>query len=88
MLVLMGILMACPFPTFSAKSIHIKVKYMPPFLLVVMFTIGMLISQFWLTLGVLGVVYFSLIPICLVAFWRMKKKAQAPAPVKAANSLQ
>ena len=76
MLVLMGILMACPFPTFSAKSIHIKVKYMPPFLLVVMFTIGMLISQFWLTLGVLGVVYFSLIPICLVAFWRMKKRAQ------------
>lgn len=79
MLVMMGILMACPLPTFSAKSIHIKVKYMPPFLLTVMFTIGMLISQFWLTLGVVGLIYFSLIPICFAAFWRMKKKAQLAA---------
>ena len=77
MLVLMGILMACPFPTFSAKAIHIKVKYMAPFLLAVMFTIGMLISQFWLTLGIIGVVYFSSIPVCFVAFWRMKQRAQA-----------
>lgn len=76
MLVLLGILMACPLPTLSVKSIHIKVKYMPPFLLAVMFTIGMLISQFWLTLGVIGFVYFSSIPVCFVAFWRMKRRYQ------------
>ena len=74
MLVILGVLMACPLPTFSAKAIHIKVKLMPPFLLAVMFTIGMLISQFWLTLGVIGLVYFSSIPLCFVAFWRMKRK--------------
>lgn len=74
MLVLLGILMACPLPTFSAKSIHIKVKYLPPFLLAVMFTIGMLISQFWLTLGVIGVVYFLSIPVCFVTYWRMKRR--------------
>ncbi|MDA3923246.1 MAG: phosphatidylcholine/phosphatidylserine synthase [Kiritimatiellae bacterium] len=77
MLVSMGVLMACPLPTFCAKAIHIKVKYLPPFLLVAMFTIGMLISQFWLTLGVIGLVYFSSIPVCFVAFWRMKRQYEA-----------
>jgi len=74
LLVLLGVLMACPLPTFSAKAIHIKVKFMPPFLLAVMFTIGMLISQFWLTLGVIGVVYFSSVPLCFMAYWRMKRR--------------
>jgi len=77
MLVFLGVMMACPLPTLSAKAIHIKVKYMPPFLLTVMFTIGMLISQFWLTLGVIGVLYFSSIPACFITFWREKHRYEA-----------
>jgi len=77
MLVLLGTLMACPLPTFSAKGIHIKVKYLPPFLLAVMFTIGMLISQFWLSLGVIGLIYLCSIPVCFVAFWRMKSRYES-----------
>ncbi len=73
MLVLLGVLMASPLPTLSVKSVHIKLKLMPPFLLAVMFTISMLISQFWLTLGIIGVLYFSSVPVCIVAFRRMKK---------------
>jgi CDP-diacylglycerol---serine O-phosphatidyltransferase len=72
MMILLGILMASPLPTFSAKAVHIKIGYMPAFLLVVIFTISMLIAQFWLTLGVIGVIYFSTIPVCLTAFRRFK----------------
>jgi phosphatidylserine synthase len=72
--VLLGILMASPLPTFSAKAVHIKVKYMPTFLLTIIFTISMLISQFWLTLGVIGLLYFASIPVCLIVFRRMKRE--------------
>jgi len=42
----------------------------------------MLVSQFWLTLGVIGVLYFLSVPVCGILFLRMRKKddAKTPAP--------
>lgn len=71
-----GVLMASRFPTISAKKIRVPRSWMMPVLLLVLFTIGMLISQFWLTLSCIGVVYYLTIPLGGYCFHRLKKRAQ------------
>jgi len=80
MLMMCGVLMACRCPTLSAKGMKIPSKYMVPLFLVVIFTISMLVSQFWLTLGIIGIIYFSSIPICLTTFIRMRKRYEKTHP--------
>ncbi|MDD4174685.1 MAG: phosphatidylcholine/phosphatidylserine synthase [Kiritimatiellia bacterium] len=88
MLMVCGILMACRAPTISAKHLRVPAKRMVPVLLFVMFVIGMLVSQFWLTLGVIGILYFASIPFC--GFWYLKLRrryqAQQPQPPNAAST--
>lgn len=83
-LFLCGILMACRWPTVSAKSVRVPAKRMVPVLLFVMFVIGMLVSQFWLTLGIIGVLYALSVPVCGFVFVRMRRRYekynQAPVP--------
>ena len=82
MLITCGVLMASRCPTISAKHLRVPAKYMVAVLLLVMFVIGMLVSQFWLTLGVIGGVYLLSVPVCGVLFLRMRKRhdAKPPAP--------
>lgn len=68
-----GVLMASRWPTISLKNLRVPAKHLVPFLLVVMFVIGMLISQFWLTLGVVGILYFLSIPLSWLLFMRTKR---------------
>ncbi len=77
MLLICGVLMACRWPTVSIKSLRVPASRMLPFLLLVMFVIGMLISQFWLTLGVIGILYFMSIPFSGYAFIRMRRRYEA-----------
>ncbi len=78
-----GVLMSSRFPTVSAKSLRVPAKYMVPFLLFVMFVIGMLVSQFWLTLGVIGTIYFLSVPLCGFLFLRMRRRYEALQPQSA-----
>ena len=82
MLLLCGILMASRCPTISVKHLRVPAKYMVPVLLTVMLVIGLLVSQFWMTLGLLGILYLLSVPVCGVIFQRMRKRydAQNPAP--------
>lgn len=85
MLLLCGILMASRFPTLSAKNLHVPPRYLMPVLLTVMFLIGMLVSQFWLTLGIIGILYLLSIPVCGAVFRNLlrrehRKTAAAPSP--------
>lgn len=77
MLLTCGVLMACRCPTISIKSLRVSASRMIPFLLLVMFVIGMLISQFMLTLGVIGILYFLSIPCSGYAFIRMRRRYEA-----------
>jgi CDP-diacylglycerol--serine O-phosphatidyltransferase len=92
MLLLCGVLMASRFPTVSLKHLRVPAKYMVPVLLFVMLIIGMLVSQFWMTLGVIGVLYLLSVPVCGAVFLRMRKRydalnpAQPAAPAPAAES--
>lgn len=76
MLLTCGVLMACRWPTVSIKSLRVPAKRMIPFLLLVMFVIGMLISQFWLTLGTIGILYFLSIPFSGYAFMRLRRRCE------------
>jgi len=77
MLFIIGVLMASRFPTISLKSLRVPAKRMVPVLLFVMFVIGMLVSQFWLTLGVIGILYFFSVPITGYIFLRMRRRYEA-----------
>ncbi len=81
-LLLCGVLMSSRFPTISAKSLRVSAKYKMPFLVFVMFVISMLVSQYWLTLGVVGVIYLASVPVCGLIFLRLRRRyeaQQAPA---------
>jgi CDP-diacylglycerol--serine O-phosphatidyltransferase len=80
MLLICGVLMACRAPTLSAKHLRVPAKHMIPVLLVVMFVIGMLVSQFWLTLGVIGILYLLSIPLCGIWFLRLRRRHTAQQP--------
>ena len=77
MLSICGVLMASRFPTISAKHLRVPAKRMVPVLLFVMFVIGMLVSQFWLTLGVIGILYLLSVPVCGTVFLRMRNRYEA-----------
>jgi CDP-diacylglycerol--serine O-phosphatidyltransferase len=79
-LLLCGVLMASRVPTISAKGVRVPAHYLVPFLLFVMFVISMLVSQFWLTLGVIGMVYYVSIPIVGLLFLRLRKKHDSRNP--------
>ncbi|MEI7901411.1 MAG: phosphatidylcholine/phosphatidylserine synthase [bacterium] len=80
MLALCGVLMACRWPTVSAKSLRVPAKHMMPVLLFVLFVIGMLVSQFWLTLGVIGVIYLLSVPVTGIVFLKMRNRYEAKPP--------
>lgn len=91
-LLLIGVLMACRWPTLSAKGLRVPVRFLIPVLLFVMLVISMLVSQFWLTLGVIGILYLCSVPACGLVFARLRRRYEAtqetraqPAPGPAAN---
>jgi len=80
MLLLCGILMASRVPTISLKHLRVPAKLLVPVLLFVMLVIGLLVSQFWLTLGIIGVGYLLSIPVCGYIFVRMRRRYEALNP--------
>jgi len=80
MLLLCGVLMASRFPTISIKHLRVPAKFMVPVLLSVMLVIGLLVSQFWLTLGIIGICYLLSVPICGIVYMQMKKRYNAVNP--------
>jgi CDP-diacylglycerol--serine O-phosphatidyltransferase len=80
MLLICGVLMASRWPTISAKSLRVPAKFMVPVLLFVLFVIGMLVSQFWPTLGVIGILYLLSVPVSGLVFLKMRKQYEAQIP--------
>ena len=80
MLLTCGVLMACRIPTISAKHLRVPARNVVPVLLTVIFVIGMLVSQFWLTLGVIGTLYLLSIPVCGICFLKMRGRYEAQQP--------
>jgi CDP-diacylglycerol--serine O-phosphatidyltransferase len=74
MLLLVGALMASRLPTISLKSVHISRRYLLPVMAGLLLLIAFLVSNFWLTIGVVGVLYMFTVP--LTGFVFLKSKAR------------
>ena len=79
MLLFVGSLMASRLPTISLKSVHINKAYLLPVMAGLLLLIAMLVSNFWLTIGVVGICYIFTVPITGLVFLKSKAKYEQNA---------
>ena len=83
MLLFVGSLMASRLPTISLKSAHINKEYLLPVMAGLLLLIALLVSNFWLTIGVVGVCYIFTVPITCLAFLKARAKYEQTAAASA-----
>ena len=74
MLLFVGTLMASRLPTISLKHVHISKRVMPFVLAGLLLLIALFVSNFWLTLGVIGIGYIFTVPVSGALFVRTRAK--------------
>ena len=74
MLLFVGTLMASRLPTISLKSMHVRRKALPFVLAGLLLLVAFLVSNFWLTLGVMGVMYMLTVPVSGWFFLRARAR--------------
>ena len=74
MLLFVGSLMASRLPTISLKHLHIPKSQLPFVLAGLLLFIALLVSNFWLTLGAVGVGYILTIPLTGWVFLRGRER--------------
>jgi CDP-diacylglycerol--serine O-phosphatidyltransferase len=74
MLLFVGSLMASRLPTISLKHLRVPKKFMPLVLPVSLLLIAFLVSSFWLTIGVLGVLYVLTVPLTCFLFLKARSR--------------
>ena len=72
MLLFIGALMASRLPTISLKAIHISKSYLLPVMAGLLLVIALLVSNFWLTIGTIGVLYICTVPLTGLVFLKAK----------------
>ena len=72
MLLFVGSLMASRLPTISLKSIHINRRYLLPVMAGLLLLIAFLVSNFWITIGVVGLLYVLTVPLTGLVFLRVR----------------
>ena len=85
MLLFVGSLMASRLPTISLKSAHINKHYLLPVMAGLLLLIAMLVSNFWLTIGVVGILYICTVPLTGFIFLKARARyEQQNAPATSA----
>ena len=74
MLLFVGSLMASRLPTISLKSIHIERAYLLPVMVGLLLLIAFLVSNFWLTIGVVGALYIFTVPATALIFVKARNR--------------
>ena len=77
MLLFVGSLMASRLPTVSLKKIHISRAYLLPVMAALALAIALLVTNFWLTIGIIGIAYILTVPVSCWAFCRVKARYEA-----------
>ena len=75
MLLFVGALMASRLPTISLKSLHISRRYLLPVMAALLLVVAFLISNFWMTLGVMGFLYVLTVPVTGIVFLKVRARA-------------
>lgn len=70
-----AIMMASKIPTLSLKHLHIKKDYVSSLAILGFVLIAALFTFPWITFSIVGVLYVLSIPVCVVTFLKLKKKA-------------
>ena len=83
MLLFVGTLMASRLPTISLKAVHISRRYLPFVLAGLLLLVAFLVSNFWLTIGVLGVGYVFTVPVTGWVFLRVRARYESGTYVAA-----
>lgn len=79
-LLFVGSLMASRLPTISLKHLHVTKGAMPFVLAGLLLLVAFLVSNFWLTVGIAGVVYVLTVPLSGLAFLRARARYAASSP--------
>ena len=74
MLLFIGSLMASRLPTISLKHLHVPKTRLPFVLAGLLLFVALLVSNFWLTLGIVGVGYILTIPLTGWIFLRVRDR--------------
>ena len=74
MLLFVGSLMASRLPTISLKHLHIPKTWMPFVLAGLLLLVALLVSNFWLTLGSVGIGYILTVPLTGWIFIRVRAR--------------
>lgn len=82
MLLFVGVLMASRLPTISLKSVHISRKCQLPVMAALLFIVALMISNFWMTVGIMGVGYLLTVPVTGLVFLRVRSRALDAAAAK------
>ena len=77
MLLFVGSLMASRLPTISLKHLRIHRSYLLPIMAGLLLVIAFLVTNFWLTIGVLGVLYILTVPVTGWIFLRVRARCLA-----------
>ena len=72
MLLFVGALMASRLPTISLKHLHVRKSWLPAVLASLLLLVAFLVSNFWLTIGVVGLLYILTVPVTGLAFLRTR----------------
>ena len=78
-LLFVGTLMASRLPTISLKHLHVSRRWLPAILAGLLLLIAFLASNFWLTLGVMGVGYVLTVPLTGLSFCRTRARHERAA---------
>ena len=74
MLLFVGSLMASRLPTISLKAVHVSKRWLPAMLACLLLLVAFLVSNFWLTFGILGLLYILTVPLTGLVFLRVRAK--------------
>ena len=79
MLLFIGSLMASRLPTISLKHMHISRPWLPLVLAGLLLLIAFLVANFWLTIGIVGVLYVLTVPVTGIIFLGVRSKYERSA---------
>ena len=74
MLLFVGSLMASRLPTISLKHLHVRKAWLPVVLAGLLLLVALLVSNFWLTLGVVGISYILTVVLTSWIFVRVRSR--------------
>ena len=81
-LLFVGALMASRLPTISLKSVHISRRFQLPVMAALLLAVAFLISNFWMTIGVMGILYLLTVPVTGLVFLKVRARALDAAAAK------